>query len=93
MDAANGAGINQSGAPVATVPDDINDFYEKMDKEDEDETELQTVSFEIKQDNLEDLQKRSDCDHNISMYMYICICFVCRIDLFKVFSGSLSHLT
>ena len=71
MDAANGAGINQSGAPVATVPDDINDFYEKMDKEDEDETELQTVSFEIKQDNLEDLQKRSDCDHNISMYMYI----------------------
>ncbi|ELU17809.1 hypothetical protein CAPTEDRAFT_153297 [Capitella teleta] len=40
------------------VPDDIFDFYEKMDKEDEEETELKTVSCEINQEHLETLQKR-----------------------------------
>ena len=41
----------------ANVPEDIYAFYEKMDHDD-DETELQTVSFEISQDKLEPLQKR-----------------------------------
>lgn len=40
------------------VPEDIFDFYEKMDREEDDETELETVSFEIKQTALEKLQKR-----------------------------------
>jgi DNA excision repair protein ERCC-3 len=40
------------------VPSDIFDFYEKMDKEDDEETELKTVSVEISQDHLETLQKR-----------------------------------
>ena len=40
------------------VPKDIFDFYEKMDRDEDDETELQTVSFEIRQDSLEKLQKR-----------------------------------
>jgi hypothetical protein len=39
------------------VPEDICAFYERMDHDDE-ETELQTVSFEINQDYLEQLQKR-----------------------------------
>jgi len=39
------------------VPEDIFAFYEKMDHDD-DETELQTVSFEINQEHLELLQKR-----------------------------------
>lgn len=42
------------------IPDDINDFYEKLDKEDEENEEdsAQTVSFEIQQDQIETLQKR-----------------------------------
>jgi len=40
------------------VPQDIFDFYEKMDRDEDDETELQTVSFEIQQDCLEKLQRR-----------------------------------
>ena len=40
------------------VPQDIFDFYEKMDRDEDDETELQTVSFEINQHSLEKLQKR-----------------------------------
>lgn len=40
------------------VPEDIFDFYEKMDKEEEEETELKTVSCEINQEYLETLQRR-----------------------------------
>ena len=43
------------------VPEDIFDFYEKLDREEEDEEEegaMKTVSFEVKQENVEDVQKR-----------------------------------
>ncbi|KAF2895645.1 hypothetical protein ILUMI_10534 [Ignelater luminosus] len=42
------------------VPDDITNFYEKMDNEEEDEEELslKTVSFEVNQEKIEVLQKR-----------------------------------
>ncbi|KAK7110555.1 general transcription and DNA repair factor IIH helicase/translocase subunit XPB-like [Littorina saxatilis] len=43
------------------VPEDIFNFYEKMDREDEDEEEeggMKTVSFEVKQEGVEDVQKR-----------------------------------
>ena len=53
-----GNGDNQNGAEGTAVPDDICDFYERMDRDDEDDAELKTVSFEINQDNLESLQKR-----------------------------------
>ena len=43
-----------------TVPNDICDFYDKMEEDEDDENELQTVSFEINQDHLEMLQKRLD---------------------------------
>ncbi|XP_068102175.1 general transcription and DNA repair factor IIH helicase/translocase subunit XPB [Hyperolius riggenbachi] len=43
------------------VPSDLFDFYEQMDKEDEEEEETQTVSFEVKQENIEELQKQ--CIH------------------------------
>jgi len=53
------------GAPVAAdgttaVPEDITDFYEKIDKEEEDEDEanLKTVSFEVAQEKIEVIQKR-----------------------------------
>ncbi|XP_016966368.1 general transcription and DNA repair factor IIH helicase subunit XPB [Drosophila biarmipes] len=54
-----------AGAPVAAdgttaVPEDITDFYEKIDKEEEDEDEanLKTVSFEVAQEKIEVIQKR-----------------------------------
>lgn len=31
------------------IPTDLFDFYEQMDKDEEDEEETQTVSFEVKQ--------------------------------------------
>ncbi|KAM9248535.1 general transcription and DNA repair factor IIH helicase/translocase subunit XPB isoform 1-T1 [Dugong dugon] len=43
------------------IPTDLFDFYEQMDKDEEDEEETQTVSFEVKQEMIEELQKR--CIH------------------------------
>lgn len=53
--AANAAAVD--GATV--VPDDITNFYEKIDNEDDEETlNLDTVSFEVDQEKIEVLQKR-----------------------------------
>ncbi|XP_022218561.2 general transcription and DNA repair factor IIH helicase subunit XPB [Drosophila obscura] len=63
-DPASSAAAAASGAPPAegapVVPDDITDFYEKIDKEEEDEDEanLKTVSFEVAQEKIEVIQKR-----------------------------------
>lgn len=52
---AAAAGVD--GATV--VPDDITNFYEKIDNdEDEDNLNLDTVSFEVDQEKIEVLQKR-----------------------------------
>nr|CAG4635958.1 EOG090X01LU [Eubosmina coregoni] len=41
------------------VPDDISNFYEKIDNDDdEDDTSIQTVSFEVNQSKIEAIQKR-----------------------------------
>ncbi|ENN73636.1 hypothetical protein YQE_09882, partial [Dendroctonus ponderosae] len=49
----------EAGAEATNVPDDITNFYEKMDNEDEeDEANLQTVSFEVNQEKIEVIQKR-----------------------------------
>lgn len=42
------------------VPDDISNFYEKLDKDEDDDedTSLQTVSFEVNQEKIESIQKR-----------------------------------
>ena len=40
------------------VPSDIFDFYDKLDNDDEDGEDLKTVSFEVNQDCIEDIQKR-----------------------------------
>lgn len=46
--------------PAVPVPEDIANFYEKIDNEEEDEDEsgLNTVSFEVNQEKIEVLQKR-----------------------------------
>ncbi|XP_002732918.2 general transcription and DNA repair factor IIH helicase/translocase subunit XPB-like [Saccoglossus kowalevskii] len=40
------------------IPKDIFDFYDKIDEEEEEKEDLQTVSFEVKQDLIETIQKR-----------------------------------
>ncbi|XP_072117179.1 general transcription and DNA repair factor IIH helicase/translocase subunit XPB isoform X3 [Mobula birostris] len=59
---SNGAAsTSRGGEPVplkADVPTDLFDFYQQMDKEEEEEEELHTVSFEVKQEMIEELQKR-----------------------------------
>lgn len=50
----------EAAAEGTTVPDDITNFYEKIDndEEEEDETALKTVSFEVNQEKIEIIQKR-----------------------------------
>lgn len=52
------ATINADG--TTAVPDDITNFYDKIDneEEDEDEANLNTVSFEVSQEKIEVIQKR-----------------------------------
>lgn len=62
-DHGNGTSSDQTDNKPAedTVPEDITNFYDKMDKEDEDDEEeavLKTVSFEVNQEKIEVLQKR-----------------------------------
>ena len=40
------------------VPEDIYNYYEKMEREDEDAEDIKTVSFEVNQSEIENLQKR-----------------------------------
>ncbi|KAK2182166.1 hypothetical protein NP493_364g02050 [Ridgeia piscesae] len=55
---AEGEGENSTQQAPTDVPDDICNYYEKMDRDDEDEIDTKTVSFEINQQHLETLQKR-----------------------------------
>ncbi|XP_036061046.1 general transcription and DNA repair factor IIH helicase subunit XPB [Onychomys torridus] len=61
---AEGSGGGPSTSQVADpqaksdIPKDLFDFYEQMDKDEEEEEETQTVSFEVKQEMIEELQKR-----------------------------------
>lgn len=49
--------VATDGATI--VPDDITNFYEKIDNEDDEEdANLETVSFEVNQEKIEVLQKR-----------------------------------
>ncbi|MGH0169815.1 UNVERIFIED_CONTAM: hypothetical protein FKN15_057354 [Acipenser sinensis] len=58
----NGAPSTSQGAEDrqggTEVPEDIFSYYEQMDKEEEEEEETQTVSFEIRQEMIEEVQKR-----------------------------------
>ncbi|XP_041936741.1 general transcription and DNA repair factor IIH helicase subunit XPB isoform X1 [Alosa sapidissima] len=57
--ADNGASsTSQAGEAAPSVPEDIFSYYEQMDKDEEEEEETQTVSFEIRQEMIEELQKR-----------------------------------
>lgn len=50
--------------PVPAVPEDITKFYDKIDNEEEEEVNLETVSFEVDQEKIETIQKRCiEIDH------------------------------
>ncbi|XP_038044860.1 general transcription and DNA repair factor IIH helicase subunit XPB-like [Patiria miniata] len=51
-------GAEQNGEEKTEIPSDIYDFYQKIDREDEEGEELQTVSFEVRQEEIENLQRR-----------------------------------
>ncbi|CAL8243584.1 unnamed protein product [Lota lota] len=58
---SGGASTSQAGegtSSTSQVPEDIFSYYEQMDKEEEEEEETQTVSFEIRQEMIEEVQKR-----------------------------------
>lgn len=53
------ATVNGDAKKEEKIPEDIFSYYEKIDKEDEEEEEgQQMVSFEVKQEQIETLQKR-----------------------------------
>lgn len=55
----DGASTSQTAdGQTQQVPEDIFSYYEQMDKDEEEEEETQTVSFEIRQEMIEELQKR-----------------------------------
>ncbi|KAM8934725.1 general transcription and DNA repair factor IIH helicase/translocase subunit XPB isoform 3-T3 [Pelodytes ibericus] len=58
---AGGPSTSQESQDKSDVPADLFEFYEQMDKEEEEEEETQTVSFEVKQEKIEELQKQ--CIH------------------------------
>ncbi|XP_033842277.1 general transcription and DNA repair factor IIH helicase subunit XPB [Periophthalmus magnuspinnatus] len=59
MQEKGGASTSQAAdGSTEQVPEDIFSYYEQMDKDEEEEEETQTVSFEIRQEMIEELQKR-----------------------------------
>ncbi|XP_029112948.1 general transcription and DNA repair factor IIH helicase/translocase subunit XPB isoform X1 [Scleropages formosus] len=50
--------VQNSQTSSAEVPEDIFNYYEQLDKEEDEEEETQAVSFEIRQEMIEELQKR-----------------------------------
>ncbi|XP_030829928.1 general transcription and DNA repair factor IIH helicase subunit XPB-like [Strongylocentrotus purpuratus] len=57
-DSKDAEGGDGGGGETEKIPTDIFDFYDKIDKEDEDGDDLTAVSFEVVQDEIENLQKR-----------------------------------
>ena len=73
-------GENDDGSqstPVE-VPEDISNYYKKMDKDDEDEVDTKTIAFEINQQQLESLQKRY-----VSIITFICFCGQAMRDVYN----------
>lgn len=49
---------NEGTENQSSVPEDISDFYKKLDHDEDDELDINVVSYEINQTYLERLQKR-----------------------------------
>ena len=54
-----GGGGEGGGADGEKIPTDIFDFYDKLDKDEDEGEDLTAVSFEVVQEEIENLQKRS----------------------------------
>lgn len=54
----------ENPSTALAIPDDITKFYDKIDNEEEEEVNLETVSFEVCQEKIEVIQKRCiEIDH------------------------------
>lgn len=64
IEAAPDADAEGVSGETSSVPEDITKFYEKIDNEEEEEVNLETVSFEVDQEKIETIQKRCiEIDH------------------------------
>lgn len=54
----NAIDVDEAAKDDADVPDDIYNYYQRFEHEDDDLEDLRVVSFEVKQDEIETLQKR-----------------------------------
>lgn len=58
------ADADKTASDAPAVPEDITKFYDKIDNEEEEEVNLETVSFEVDQEKIETIQKRCiEIDH------------------------------
>jgi DNA excision repair protein ERCC-3 len=73
-------------AEIPAVPEDITNFYEKIDNEDdEEEANLKTVSFEVNQEKIEVLQKRCiEVEHPLVMNLIFFLNFEILILIFSL---------
>lgn len=58
IDPTTGAVIDPEATDADAVPDDIYNYYQRFEKEDDDLEDLKVVSFEVRQEEIEALQKR-----------------------------------
>jgi DNA excision repair protein ERCC-3 len=49
---------NENNETSDKVPDDIYNYYEKMERDDEEAEDIKVVSFEVNQSEIETLQRR-----------------------------------
>lgn len=58
IDPNTGAVVDAEALDADAVPDDIYNYYQRFEKEDDDLEDLKVVSFEVRQEEIEALQKR-----------------------------------
>jgi len=58
LDAKTGAVVDAEMTDVDAVPDDIYNYYQRFEREDDELEDLKVVSFEVKQEEIETIQKR-----------------------------------
>lgn len=58
IDPNTGAVVDPQTAENDAVPEDIHDYYQRFEREDDELEDLKVISFEVKQEEIETIQKR-----------------------------------
>ena len=85
-------GSEETESEAARVPDDIYDYYERMDNEDE-ETDVKIVSFEVNQEHLETIQKRCELLSLFPMLVNKALYLVWTMMLFLIVHAVIFYVT